>query len=690
VIAVLFLFLWSWRTAVISALAIPLSLGAAILVLTAVGATINTMILAGLVIALGEVVDDAIIDVENILRRLRENAHSPTPRSALEVALDASLEVRSAVVYATAIVILVFLPVWFMDGVAGSFFRPLAFAYALGVLASLLVALTVTPALSLLLLPQKLADERRSPVLIWLERRYARSLPRLLRRPRTWIAVGLGAIGVSVLGFQALEAALLPEFRENDFLMHWVAQPGTSLPALRRTTARVSPELRAIPGVESFGAHLGRAEAADEVVGQNFGELWVHVAEGVDPEHIAQQIERTIARYPGLRRDVETYLRERIDEVISGASGTIVVRVSGPDLAALRATADDLAARLRAVDGVDNVRVEQLALVPELRVEPKAEAAALGFLAGDVLRSVQVLVQGARVGELVRQGRTVPVVVRGPAQAREDVSFLGDTLVQASSGARARLRDVASLTLAPTPSAVPHDAGVRRIDVAITVHGGLAAAVAAVDAVIKTTPVPAAHQLEVLGEWRERERATSRLIGLSLGALLLVMLILYSDLGSWRRTAIVGASLPFAMVGGVAGAWLSGGVLSLGSLVGLVTVVGIASRNGILLVSHFRRLEEEGAPFGDDLIIRGTVDRLGPIVMTALATGLALVPLVVAGNAPGHEIEHPMAVVILGGLVSSTLMNLVILPAIYLRHGAQPAPLARAPNGASLLDVTRA
>ncbi len=675
VIAVLFLFLWSWRTALISALAIPLSLGVAMLVLRASGVTLNTMILAGLVIALGEVVDDAIIDVENIQKRLRENQILGTPRPILRVALDASLEVRSAVVYATAIVILVFLPVWFLEGVSGAFFRPLAMAYALAVLASLAVALTVTPALCLIFLPATLTEQRRSPLLRWLELRYERLLPRALAVPRIWIGLGAASVLLSAMGFLGLKAALLPEFRENDFLMHWVAQPGTSLTALQRTALRVSPELRAIPGVQSFGAHLGRAEAADEVVGPNFGELWIHVDPSANHEHAADAVRQTIARYPGLRRDVETYLRERIDEVIAGSSGAIVVRISGPDLAALRQAANDLAERIRGVPDVASVRVEQQSLVPELRVEPTAEAPALGFLPGDIRRAVTLLVRGERVGEIIRQGRSVPVVVRGPGEVREDLSELARTPMVAASGARARLRDVATLTLAPTPNMVPHEDGERRIDVAVSIHGALDVAAKAIEEVVTSAPLPAGHHADVLGEWRERERANVRLSWLSLVAFALVILVLYSDLGSHRRTALVALSLPFALVGGVGAAWLTGGVLSLGSLVGLVTVLGIASRNGILLVSHYRHLEENGMPFGQSLIIQGTVDRLGPIVMTALATGLALVPLVVAGHKPGHEIEHPMAVVILGGLVSSTLMNLIIMPALYARYGAAPSPV---------------
>lgn len=669
VIVILFLFLWSWRTALISAIAIPLSLGVAMLVLRAFDVTINTMILAGLVIALGEVVDDAIIDVENVLRRLRENRLSPNPRAALAVALDASLEVRSAVVQATAIVVLVFLPVWFLGGVSGAFFRPLALAYVLGVLASMVVALTVTPALSLILLPAGLDQGRHSPIMRRLERLYASLLPHALRHPRLLLGTASGVLAVAGLGFSLLGNAFLPDFKESDFLMHWVAQPGTSLQALQRTTLRVSKDLRAVPGVSSFGAHLGRAESADEVVGQNFGELWVHVDPNEDHDQAAKRIGDAIAPYPGIRRDVETYLRERIDEVITGTSGNIVVRIYGHDLEALQSAAKNVAELIGVIPDVKSARVEQQALVPEVRVEPKREAAALGFLPGDVRRAVALLVRGERVGETVRDGRIVPIVVRGLDSAREDVATLRDTVVVSATGARARLGDVASLTLAPTPNTVPHEGGSRRIDVSVHVHGDLGEVAARVQQVVQSVTFPQGHYADVIGEWRERENAQRRLALLAVASFALIVIVLYRDLETWRRTALVVASLPFALVGGVAGAWFTGGVLSLGSLVGLVTVLGIAARNGILLVSHYRHLEGSGRPFGFSLVVQGTIERLGPIVMTALATALALVPLVVAGDRPGHEIEHPMAVVILGGLGSSTLMNLVVMPALYLRFG---------------------
>lgn len=664
---VLLVFTWSARTAVISVIAIPLSLAVAVGVLSALGGTLNTMVLAGLVIALGEVVDDAIIDVENILHRLRENAALGSPRSALEVALKASLEVRSAVVYATLIVVAVFVPIWFLEGVSGAFFRPLAVAYGVSVLASMVVALTVTPALSLILLPKIANLPARSPVMEWLSRSYARILPSLLERTRPIMISAVVLTVVAAVGFVGLRDAFLPEFRESDFLMHWVAEPGTSIDAVSRTAQRVSKELRAIPGVTSFGAHIGRAEVADEIVGQNFAELWIHVDPAKDHEEVAHTVQQTIDRYPGLRRDVETYLRERISEVVSGGTGAIVIRVMGPSFDALRGGADAIASKVRAISGVKGVQVERLGSVPNIVIEPKPEAAALGFLPGDIRRVVSLLVRGETVGEIFRDGRAIPIVVRGTDAMREDVGSLRNALIVSPRGARVRLGDIATVSVQSTPGSVAHERAARRLDVAVHVNGDLGAVARAVSAVVAETPLAAGHYAEVFGEWKERESAVKRLSLFALISIVLVVAILYVDLRSVRRTIVVVASLPFALVGAVIGAWLAGGVLSLGSLVGLVTVLGIAARNGILLVAHYRQLEDEGV---EDVVVRGSVERIGPIIMTALATGLALVPLVLGGEQPGQEIEHPMAVVILGGLLSSTALNLLVMPAVYQRFAA--------------------
>ncbi len=672
VVLILFVFLYDVRTALISVLAIPLSLVAAAAVLAWRGVTLDTMTVAGLVIALGEVVDDAIIDVENIQRRLALNAALERPRAPLHVVLDASLEVRSAVVYATLIVVLVFVPVYFMEGLSGAFFRPLAVAYVLAVAASLAVALTITPALALLLLPRRAGATKHGPLSTAVRAWYRPVVARAVKRSRSATTGFVVALGAAAALLPFLGESFLPDFHETDFLMHWVGRPGTSIEEMDRITMRASKELRAIPGVRNLGSHIGRAEVADEVVGPNFAELWISLDENVDYTASVAKIQATVDGYPGLYRDVQTYLQERMKDVLTGASGSIVVRIYGPDLATLRAKADEVGKALKDVPGIANLKVEPQVLVPQVEVALDLPALQrFGLTPGDVRRTMATLLQGTRVGEVYRGDQVVEVVVWGDARLRSDVTALRALRVALPAGGDAPLGDLASIAVVPAPNVVQREAASRRIDVTCDARGRDLGAVAKdVERIVHGTSFPPGHHAEVLGEYAARSKAQGRLLGLALLSLLGIALVLYADFRSARVTGFVMATLPFALVGGVLGVLVTGGVVSLGSLVGLVTVLGIASRNGIMLVSHFRHLEkEEGMTFGEELVIRGAEERVVPILMTALATGLALVPLVVAGSRPGNEIEHPMAVVILGGLVTSTALNLLVVPALYVRFG---------------------
>ncbi|MDC0716215.1 efflux RND transporter permease subunit [Nannocystis bainbridge] len=671
VVLILGCFLFNLRTAAISILAIPTSLLAAVAVLHAWGAMIDTMILAGLVIALGEVVDDAIIDVENILRRLAENRRRATPLSSFQVVLAASLEVRSAVVYATAIVILVFLPIVFLDGVAGAFFRPLALAYVLAVFASMLVAVTLTPALCLLLLPR--SHGRESPIARGLRHAYQPLLTPLLGRPRLAVAVAVTLFAGTAASVPLLGEGFLPEFKEHDFLMHWVAKPGTSLEAVARTAVRASDELRAIPGVRNFGAHIGRAEAADEVVGPNFAELWISLDPAADYGSALSRIKAVIDGYPGIYRDVQTYLREKMKEVLSGSGGAIVVRLFGPELGELRSQAAEVARALADVDGITNLKVEPQVEVPQIEVRFKPEAARpFGLNPGEVRRTATTLIRGTKVGEVYRGGQTIDVVVVGAARLRDDLAAVQSLRIAAPLGGEVALAEVADVSIVPTPNVVLRESGARKLDITCDVTGrDLGQVAREVESRVLALARPAGYHPEFIGEYAARQAARDRLLALSLLAVLGIGVVLFVDFRALRPTLLVFTTLPFALVGGVAGVWWIGGVLSLGSLVGLVTVLGIAARNGIMLISHFRHLElEEGEPFGPTLVLRGAAERVTPIVMTALATGLALVPLALGGDRPGQEIEHPMAVVILGGLVTSTALNLFVVPVLYLRFGA--------------------
>jgi len=672
VVVILVAFLFDWRTALISLSAIPLSLLAAAVVLHLRGGTINTMVLAGLVIAVGEVVDDAIIDVENIMRRLRLNRQAGNPLTPFRVVLKASVEVRSAVVFASLIVALVFLPVFFLDGLAGTFFRPLAFSYVLAILASLLVALTVTPALCLLLLPGARPRDVDAPLTRVLKRGYRAALPPVMARPRWAAGFLLVTFTATAVALPWLGEEFLPNFKETDFLMHWVEKPGTSLDAMRRITVSASKELRAVPGVRNFGSHIGRAEVADEVVGPNFTELWISLDPEVDYDRTVAKVQEIVDGYPGLYRDLLTYLKERIKEVLTGASATVVVRLFGPDMAVLREKAQEINAAIADVKGVTTLKVEPQVLVPHVQVRLKPDAAAIfGVTPGHVRRAATTFIKGTKVGEIYRDQKVFDVAVWGVERVRHDVLALRELPIETPSGARVPLGDVADIEIAPTPNEIKRENASRRIDVTCNVSGADLGSVASeIQRRVEKLNFAQGYHPEFLGEYAARQSSRNRLLWLGGFSLLGILVLLHVDFRSFRLVTLVALTLPFALIGGVAGAFLTGGVLSLGSLVGFVTVLGIAARNGIMLLSHYRHLETvEHETFGPPLVLRGAEERLAPILMTASCAALALLPLVIRGNVPGHEIEYPMAVVILGGLITSTLLNLFLMPSLYAAFG---------------------
>jgi CzcA family heavy metal efflux pump len=684
---ILVLFLFDWRTAVISLTAIPLSLVTALLFFTYSGATVNTMVLAGLVIALGEVVDDAIIDVENIARRLRLERARGNLRSAFSVVLNASLEVRSAVVYASLIVVLVFVPVFFLDGLAGSFFRPLAVAYVVAILASLFVALTVTPAMSYMLLTGRTSERREPPLTRLLKSVYGRVLPPLVARPYLCLVALVLAFLLSGAAAMKLGQEFLPNFQETDFLMHFVEKPGTSLEAMQRVTARASKDLRELkdaqgqPIVRNFGSHIGRAEVADEPVGPNFTELWISINPGDDYPGAVKRVEEVVYGFPGLYRDLLTYLRERIKEVLTGASATVVVRLYGPDQDILRAKAKEVEAAMKDVEGVANLKVEPQVNVAQIEVRMRPEAAQkYGLTAGHVRRASTTLLKGLKVGEVFDGQKKFDVMVWGTPDTRADPAAVNALPIDTPLGVQVRLGDVADVRVVPAPNEIRRENASRRLDVTCNVSGRDLGSVARdVEERVKKIPFDREYHPEFLGEYAARRESTQRLYALAVLSLIGIVLLLFADFGAWRPTLLVAATIPFALVGGVFAVLFTGSVVSLGSLVGFVTVLGIAARNGIMMVSHFRHLEtEEGMPFGLELVIRGAEERLAPILMTALATGLALLPLAITGNKPGQEIEYPLAVVILGGLITSTVLNLFLLPPLYALFGR--------PAGGSVTD----
>ncbi len=672
VVVILLVFLRDRRTAFISLTAIPLSLIAAVAVLTAFGVTLNTMVIAGLVIALGEVVDDAIIDVENIVRRLKLNREAGYPKSAFRVVVDASMEVRSAVVYATMIVMIIFLPVFFMHGIAGSFFRPLAMAYILAILASLLVALTVTPALCYMLLTGERKETPEPKLVHRLHEKYARLLPGMLDKPKKALTIIFTALGLSIGAMCFYGQEFLPEFQETDFLMHFLGKPGTSVEEMNRLSILAAKELLAIPGVRNHGAHVGRAEVADEVYGPEFTELWVSIDPDVPYHATRDKIQAVMDGYAGLYTDVQTYLKERSKEVLSGAGASIVVRLYGNDLGKLRAKADEVKHLMTEVKGAVDLKIEPLVLLPQVEIVMRPEAAErYGLTAGQIRHATTTVLRGSKVGEVFEGQKRYDVVVWGTPDTRADVAAIRDLPIDTPTGVQVRLKDVADVMLVPMPNSIKREGASRRLDITANARGRDVGSVASeIEKKVRELKFEEGYYPVFLGEYKAQAEASRRLMALTALALVGILLVIYSDFKSWRLTFITFFTLPFALVGSAIAVFFAGGVLSLGSMVGFVTVIGIAARNGIMMVSHWRHLEDiEGQPFSIELVKRGAEERLVPILMTALATGLALLPLVISGAKPGHEVEYPLAVAILGGLTTSTILNLFFLPALYLHYG---------------------
>ena len=673
VVIILFLFLYEWRVALISCTAIPLSLIAGGLVLYLRGATINTMILAGFVIALGAVVDDAIVDVENIVRRLREARKEGKKISIGKIILEASMEVRHAIIFATLIEVTALIPVFVMEGLSGAFFRPLALSYALAVLASMIVALTVTPALSIILLRNVKLEKRESHLILFLHRIYNSILTRVLSTPRYSYTTVFVVVLAGLIVLPQLGESLLPSFKERDFLMHWLTKPGTSWPEMNRITIQGSKELRNIPGVRNFGAHIGQALIMDEVVGMYFGENWISVDPAVDYDETLDKIQATVDGYPGLYRDVLTYLKERIREVLTGTSEAITVRIYGNELNILRKKANEVKDALEEIDGLIELHVELIEEIPQIEVKVDLEKAQrYGIKPGDVRRTAATLVASEEMGDIHIAHRTFDVNVWSIPEARSDLSSIRNLLIDVPGGGYIRLSDVADVEIKPTPNVIKRENLKRRIDVGANVKGRDLGEVAD-DVAEELAGIYFPHEYypELIGEYAERQAVADRMLIFAIIALIGIFFLLLTSFKSVKLASLSFLLLPSALVGGVLAAYLGDGVISLGSLVGFLTVLGIAARNGILMINHFQHLEQyEGETFGPQLVLRGAKERLAPILMTASTTGLALLPLVVAGNIPGHEIELPMAIVILGGLVTSTLLNLFIIPPLYLKFGA--------------------
>jgi len=674
VLLVLFLFLFNLRTAAISCTAIPLSLLAATIFIERQGYTLNTMTLGGLAIAVGEVVDDAVIDVENIYRRLRQNRSLPQPRSVFQGVLDASLEVRSAVVYATFSVILVFLPVLTMSGVAGRIFSPLGVTYIWAILASLLVALTVTPALSMMLLPRGQLRQADPPLVRWLKDRYERLLGRVQNRPGMVMGTVAALVFAAVLAIPFLGGEFLPSLREGHFIIHMTAVPGTSLGESMRLGDRVSQALLKIPYVRDVGQRAGRAEMSDDFSGTHSSEFEVDLKElsGTQTDTALAQIRQTLATFSGATFSVNTFLTERINEILSGYTGAVVVNIYGPDLDELDRQASRLAGALARIPGAREVQIQSPPGMPQVMVRLRpADVARWGFDSLQVLDVVRTAFGGEQVGQIYEGNQVFPVSVILDPEQRQSVADISSLPIRSPQGNYVPLRQLADVYESSGRYMIAH-IGARRVQsVTCNVAGGdIAGFVNRARRRMAGLALPPSVYVEFSGTAEEQARSQRDLLVHSALAGLGIILLLSIVMQNYRNLLLVLANLPFALVGGIFIALATGGNLSLGSLVGFVTLFGITLRNSIMLISHYEHLvREEGMEWNWATALRGASERLSPIIMTALVTGLGLLPLALGSGAPGREIEGPMAIIILGGLATSTALNLLVLPTLALRYG---------------------
>ncbi len=674
VVVVLFLFLFNLRTAAISCMAIPLSLLAAVIALDRMGLSLNMMTLGGLSIAIGEVVDDAVIDVENIYRRLRENRALPNPRSAARVALEASIEVRSAVVYASFAVMLVFVPVLSMSGLAGRLFSPLGIAYLWAIFASLVVALTVTPALCVLLLGRADLPPQEPPAVHWLKRKYQAVLIEIEKAPRLLMAsvVLLAGLGIASLFF--LTQSFLPELREGVVTVHMTAVPGTSLQESIRLGNRITDALLKIPSVKTVAQRAGRAELGTDPLGTHESEIDVNM-EAINGSQVSAAhagIRRVLTEFPGPTLTSNGFLTERIDETLSGYTAPVVVNVFGKNLDLMDQEGAQIGAILGQLPGAAQVKIESPPGTPQIAVRlRKDDVARWGFDPVQILDVVRTAYGGEVVGEVYEEGRFFDVaVVLGKAK-RPGLGEIGMLLLRSPDGNYVMLKQLADIYVTSGRYSILHS-GARRVQtITCNVQGrSLESFVNEARRRVSRLKLSPGHYVEFTGAVQAQAQSRRDLLMDSSLAGLGIILLLSMVTGNQRNLWLVLANLPFALVGGVAAALLTGRNLSLGSLVGFVTLFGITLRNSMMLVSHYEHLvAEEGANWDLETALRGASERLAPILMTALVTGLGLMPLAIGSGDPGREIEGPMAIVILGGLVTSTVLNLLVLPTLALRYG---------------------
>ncbi len=696
VVIVLILFLQNLRTTFITLTAIPLSLAVTALVFSALGISVNTMTLGGVAVAIGELVDDAIVDVENVFRRLRENRAKATPEPVLEVVWRASREVRGSIVFATMLVVLVFVPLFALGGIEGRLFAPLGVAYIVSILASLAVSITVTPALASLLLPRsKATAHTRDGLLVRGLKRLQRGvLVRTLAEP--WLVLGTaGVLVLTAVGIvSTLGTEFLPAFNEGTATINLMARPGIGLGDSDVLARAAEKLILQVPEVKSVGRRTGRAEQDEHAEGVHYTEIDVDFhapsevgAEGGAPQRprevVLAEIRDQLARLPGVVANIGQPISHRLDHLLSGVRAEIAIKIRGPGLAELRRLAVEIEGVARAVPGLVDVQAERLVLVPQLRLHVKnAVAARYGFAPGALAETLETLLDGEVTGQILEEDRTFEMLVRLADATRADPRALAELPLDTPSGAVIPLGALVDIRDDRGPNQILHENAQRRIAVLANVEGrDLGSAVVELEAAVAKVALPPGYTIKFEGQFQSQGEAT-RLIGwLAILSLCSMVLVLWIHFRSLRLVAQVLLNIPLALIGSATALWLADLPLSVATLVGFITLCGIASRNSILLIDHYLLLAREGAPWSRATIVHGSLDRLVPVLMTALTAALGLIPLVVSAGAPGKEILHPVAVVILGGLVSSTFLDLLVTPAAFWLFGRNVATRAAVTPG---------
>ena len=672
-------FLFAWRTALIAVVAMATSMLTAVLVLTWTHTTFNAMIVAGLILALVVVIDDAVGDVENVARRMRTRRAEGNGGPGLLALMvrDAFMETRGAALYALLISLVVFVPVYFTRGAFGAFFPSIAVSYAVAAVASMLVALVVTPALGLTLLGKAPTEVRGSPIIRWLRPRYERGVARVLGSARPAFILAGVVLLVGLLAVPFLGRSFTPEFKDTDLVVRLSGPPGTSLTEMNRITARMSDEIRTIPGVLNVDGHAGRALLSDQVVGTEASELWVTVDPDVNYDAARASIDEVVRGYPGLDRDVVTYPSARIDQVLGGPNDPITVRIFGQDLGILRAKAGEVKQVLAGIDGIEAPRIAAQSEEPTLEIEVDLDAAErYEIVPGDVRRAAATLLSGIQVGSLFDDQKVFDVVVWGTEEVRHDLSSVENLEIDTPAGSQVRLGDVADVRIGSTPTVIRHVDVSRSIDVTASTSGRDVAAISDdVRAGLGNIEFPMEYHAALVGDYAAGRAADRQALGFAIAASLAVLLLVQASIGNWRLAGLVFLMLPLSLSGGAVAALIDGRTVSIGSVAGFLAIFGLAARQAVMQIRHAQHLERhEGQVFGDVLVLRGAGERFAPVVTAAFTTALVFAPMAFAGRIAGLEIVQPMAVVVLGGLVSTTVLTLFVVPAMYQRFGARSEP----------------